>query len=453
MSELILERPSEKQRLFMLDTHKYIGYGGARGGGKSWAVRHKAVLLCYKYPGIKVLIVRKTYPELWDNHIEPLIKMLKCYQEDPEKRLAIYNDQKKFISFQNGSKILFRYCDTDKDADRFQGIEVDVLFIDEATQQSESRLQKLSASVRGVNPFPKRVYYTMNPGGEGHNWAKRLFIEQRYLDNEEAGQYSFIKSLVTDNTALMKAQPDYVKQLEALPAKLREAWLNGNWDVYEGQFFEDFVPATHIIEPFDLTLGERRYWKIIRSYDFGYHRPFSCGWTAVSNDGTMYRILEYYGCNGEPNEGLRMSPDQQFKEIAEIENSHPWLKGRTIEGVADPSIWDGSRGESVADTAAKYGLFFAKGINDRTAGWMQCHYRLQTDENGIARFYVFSNCTEFIRTIPLLMYSDKKPEDLDTDGEDHIADEWRYACMYMPVLPVRPVALKKPHFIDPLKRR
>ena len=453
MSELILERPSEKQRLFMLDTHKYIGYGGARGGGKSWAVRHKAVLLCYKYPGIKVLIVRKTYPELWDNHIEPLIKMLKCYQEDPEKRLAIYNDQKKFISFQNGSKILFRYCDTDKDADRFQGIEVDVLFIDEATQQSESRLQKLSASVRGVNPFPKRVYYTMNPGGEGHNWAKRLFIEQRYLDNEEAGQYSFIKSLVTDNTALMKAQPDYVKQLEALPAKLREAWLNGNWDVYEGQFFEDFVPATHIIEPFDLTLGERRYWKIIRSYDFGYHRPFSCGWTAVSNDGTMYRILEYYGCNGEPNEGLRMSPDQQFKEIAEIERSHPWLKDRNIEGVADPSIWDGSRGESVADTAAKYGLFFAKGINDRTAGWMQCHYRLQTDENGIARFYVFSNCTEFIRTIPLLMYSDKKPEDLDTDGEDHIADEWRYACMYMPVLPVRPVALKKPHFIDPLKRR
>ena len=148
-----------------------------------------------------------------------------------------------------------------------------------------------------------------------------------------------------------------------------------------------------------------------------------------------------------------MSPDQQFKEIAEIERSHPWLKDRNIEGVADPSIWDGSRGESIADTAAKYGLFFAKGINDRTAGWMQCHYRLQTDENGIARFYVFDNCTEFIRTIPLLRYSDRKPEDLDTDGEDHIADEWRYACMYMPVLPVKPVVLKKPHFVDPLKRR
>ena len=453
MSELILERPSEKQRLFMLDTHKYIGYGGARGGRKSWAVRHKAVLLCYRYPGIKVLIVRKTYPELWDNHIEPLIKMLNCYQEDPAKRFANYNDQKKFISFQNGSKILFRYCDTDKDADRFQGIEVDVLFIDEATQQSEARIQKLNACVRGVNPFPKRVCYTMNPGGEGHHWAKRLFIDRRYLDNEDPEEYSFIKSLVTDNEALMKAQPDYVKQLEALPPKLREAWLNGNWDIYEGQFFEDFIPGTHIIEPFDLTLGERRFWKVIRSYDFGYHRPFSCGWTAVSNDGTMYRILEYYGCSGQPNEGLRMSPDQQFKEIAEIENSHPWLKGRTIEGVADPSIWDGSRGESIADTAAKYGLYFAKGINDRIAGWMQCHYRLQTDENAVARFYVFNNCTEFIRTVPLLKYSERKSEDLDTDGEDHIADEWRYACMYMPVLPIRPVVLKKPRFIDPLARR
>ena len=452
MSELILERPSEKQRLFMLDTHKYIGYGGARGGGKSWAVRNKAVLLCYKYPGIKVLIVRKTYPELWDNHIEPLIKMLKCYQEDPQQRLANYNDQKKFILFPNGSKILFRFCDTDKDADRFQGIEVDVLFIDEATQQSEARIQKLSACVRGVNPFPKRVCYTMNPGGEGHNWAKRLFIEQRYLDNEDPANYSFIQSLVTDNEALMKAQPDYVKQLEALPPKLRDAWLYGNWDVYEGQFFEDFLIKKHVIEPFDLNTGEKKYWKIIRSYDFGYHHPFSCGWTALSRDGTMYRILEYYGCTGQPNEGVRMSPDQQFREIAEIERTHPWLKDRKIEGVADPSIWDGSRGESIADTAAKYGLFFLKGVNDRIPGWMQCHYRLQLDENDRARFYVFDNCKEFIRTIPLLQYSAYRPEDLDTEGEDHIADEWRYACMAYPILPVRPVVIRRPMFNDPLSR-
>jgi hypothetical protein len=250
----------------------------------------------------------------------------------------------------------------------------------------------------------------------------------------------------------MKAQPDYVKQLEALPPKLRDAWLYGNWDVYEGQFFEDFLIKKHVIEPFDLNTGEKKYWKLIRSYDFGYHHPFSCGWTALSRDGTMYRILEYYGCTGQPNEGVRMSPDQQFREIAEIERTHPWLKDRKIEGVADPSIWDGSRGESIADTAAKYGLFFLKGVNDRIPGWMQCHYRLQLDENDRARFYVFDNCKEFIRTIPLLQYSAYRPEDLDTEGEDHIADEWRYACIAYPILPVRPIVIRRPMFNDPLSR-
>ena len=167
MAELRIPEPSEKQCLFMADRHKYIGYGGARGGGKSWAVRVKAVLLCLRYAGIKVMIIRKTYPELQENHIIPLCEMLGCYADGSE-RIASYNDGKKHIVFPNGSRILFRYCDNDKDALRFQGTEVDVLFVDEATQQSEEKMEKLRACVRGVNDFPKRVYYTCNPGGEGH---------------------------------------------------------------------------------------------------------------------------------------------------------------------------------------------------------------------------------------------------------------------------------------------
>ena len=164
MAELRIPEPSEKQCLFMADRHKYIGYGGARGGGKSWAVRVKAVLLCLRYAGIKVMIIRKTYPELQENHIIPLCEMLGCYTDESE-RIASYNDGKKHIVFPNGSRILFRYCDNDKDALRFQGTEVDVLFVDEATQQSEEKMEKLRACVRGVNDFPKRVYYTCNPGG------------------------------------------------------------------------------------------------------------------------------------------------------------------------------------------------------------------------------------------------------------------------------------------------
>ena len=476
MPTLSIPRPSEKQRLFLTDTHRCVGYGGARGGGKSWAVRVKAVLLCLQYPGIKVLIVRKTYPELQENHILPLCELLHVYDADPEKRLAAYNDQKKHLLFPNGSRILFRYCDDDRDAQRFQGTEVDVLFVDEATQQSEDRMDRLRACVRGVNAFPKRIYCTMNPGGEGHGWVKRLFLDRQYREGEEPTDYSFIPASVTDNHALMAADPDYIRKLRALPPKLRAAWLDGRWDLFEGQFFEDFRATpdlalaqrygltdtteelkrqgrfTHVIAPFDLSAGEKRGWTVFRSYDFGYGRPFSCAWWAVDYDGVLYRVLELYGCTGQPNEGLRWTPERQFREIARMEREHPWLRGRTIGGVADPSIWDGSRGESVAETAAKWGIHFVPGENRRIPGWMQCHYRLQFDERGCPRMYVFESCAAFLRTVPLLRFSRTVPEDLDTEGEDHVADEWRYACMSRPVTPLRE-GEGETFVIDPLGRR
>ena len=475
MPELIIPKPSEKQRRFLADRHKYVGYGGARGGGKSWAVRVKAVLLCLRFPGIKTMIVRKTYPELQENHILPLCELLCCFDEDPERRIAAYNDAKKHIAFPNGSRILFRYCDNDSDALRFQGTEVDVLFVDEATQQTEERMDKLRACVRGVNTFPKRIYFTCNPGGPGHGWVKRLFIDRRYREGERAEDYSFIRSLVTDNDALMRADPDYILKLKSLPPRLREAWLYGRWDVFEGQFFQDFRVSpdmalaqkcgftdsdeeltrqrrfTHLIAPFDLNAGERRGWTVFRSYDFGYGRPFSCAWWAVDYDGVLYRVLELYGCAGSPNEGLRWTPERQFQEIARIEREHPWLRGRQIGGVADPSIWDGSRGESVAETAAKWGLYFVPGENRRIPGWMQCHYRLQFDAEGRARMYVFDTCAAFIRTVPLMRFSRGAPEDLDTELEDHVCDEWRYACMSRPVTPLRFEEAEPPE-LDPLRR-
>ena len=149
----------------------------------------------------------------------------------------------------------------------------------------------------------------------------------------------------------------------------------------------------------------------------------------------IYRILEYYGCTKTPNEGIKIPPDEQFANIKRIENEHPYLKGKKILGVADPSIWDTSRGESVAETAEKYGIYFDPGDNKRIPGWMQCHYRLAFDENGYAMMYVFNTCKAFIRTIPTLMYSSSNPEDLDTSLEDHVADEWRYFCMTRPIPP------------------
>ena len=415
------------------------------------------------------MIVRRTYPELTENHIKPLTAILRCNNEDKSVRFASYNDSKKTITFPNGSTILFRYCENDKDSERFQGTEVDVLFIDEATHQTEERMKKLTACVRGVNQFPKRIYMTANPGGVGHGWFKRLFIDKHYERGENPDDYVFIQSLVTDNDALMKENPDYIKQLEALPPKLRQAWLEGRWDVFSGAFFEEFRATpdpqkcyeanitediaelthrwTHVIKPFDIPPS----WKIYRSYDWGYGKPFSCGWWAVDYDGVAYRICELYGCTETPNEGVKWSNKEQFDRIAEIEREHPYLKGKTIQGVADPSIWDGSKGISAAEEADKHGLWFEKGINDRIAGWMQVHERLRFDENGKAMMYFFDTCKDSIRTIPLMMYDEHKPEDLNSDMEDHAVDEIRYFCMMRPIKP-RVIKENKKPLYDPLNQ-
>lgn len=441
---LNIPEPSEKQKLFLKADNTYVAFGGARGGGKSWAVRVKAILLCLNYPGIKILIIRKTYPELRQNHIIPLCAMLKC-NAPREQRLATYNDSKKEITFprvgdREPSTILFGYCDKDKDAEKYQGTECDVLFVDEATHQTEERIEKLNACVRGHNSFPKRTYYTCNPGGEGHAWVKRLFIDKRYKGSEDPKDYTFIQSKVTDNTALMKSDPMYMRRLENLPPKLRKAWLEGSWDIFEGQFFEEFQDKpegyktrqwTHVIDPFEVP----RDWNIYRSFDWGYARPFSCGWWAIDYEGTAYRILELYGCTDTPNEGVKWTPDQVFSEIHRIETEHPWLKGRKIIGVADPAIWSAETGESIADVAARHYVYFNKGDNKRIAGWMQMHHRFSFDDNGYPSMYIFSNCKGFIRTIPTLIYDEVKVEDVDTDGEDHIADETRYFLMLNPIEP------------------
>ena len=451
--EMMMEPPSEKQKLFMRAREKYVIFGGARGGGKSWAVRWKAVLLCAKYPGIRVLIMRKSYPELLENHIKPLQAQL--------AGVARYNSLTHEIRFPNGSSIKFMFCGKDSDLMKIQGHEYDVIAIDEATQMTEYQIKTVMACLRGANSFPKRMYMTCNPGGPGHQYIKRL-KDRRFRSDENPADYVFIQSLVTDNKALMEKQPDYIEQLKAQPPKQREAWLHGNWDVYEGQFFEEFRddPAhyadrkfTHVIPPFEPPPG----WRMYRSFDWGYAKPFSCGWWAVDPDGVFYRVLELYGCrqdHGEdvPNEGVKWIDDRIFSEIARIEREHPWLKGKRIQGVADPSIWAGAEnGVSRYDTAVRHRVYFEKGNNDRIPGWMQCHYRLAFDGNGYPMMYVFSTCRAFIRTVPLLRFDDHIAEDLDSTLEDHAADEWRYFCMLNPIKP-RAQAPEKIILNDPLNQ-
>ena len=434
MEDIYIGTPNAKQDEFLRCKKKYVAFGGARGGGKSWAVRCKAKLLAQRYPGIRMLLVRRTMPEIEANHLETLRLEL--------AGTAVYRAEERRFVFGNGSVLQFGYCSCDRDADRYQGAEYDVIFFDEATQLKEQWMRKLAACVRGVNGFPKRIYYTCNPGGPGHGYIKRLFIDRRYEPGENGGEYAFIPARVTDNGALLARQPEYVRQLEALPPKLRAAWLEGKWDVLAGQVFQEFTDDpehyedrrwTHVIKPFRIPA----HWKIWRGYDFGYSRPFSVGWYAADEEGRLYRIKELYGCDGTPNEGLKIDPVEQARRIKEAEENDPMLKGRVIQGVADPAIFNESQGESIAQMQEKhpYYLVWHPGDHTRLAGKMQMHYRLAFNAEGRPMLQVFDTCKHFIRTIPNLVYDESNVEDIDSGQEDHIYDECRYVLMENPISP------------------
>ena len=253
----------------------------------------------------------------------------------------------------------------------------------------------------------------------------------------------YIPALAIDNPYLSE---DYIYELEQKPEKLRRALLEGNWDAFEGQVFTEFTDdpehygdrrRTHVIDPFEIPAHWRRY----RSFDFGYSRPFSVGWWAVDEDGVLYRYRELYGCPpGHANEGVRWTPREIAARIRDMERAAGEAR---VMGIADPSIFDASRGESVAEQMSAEGVYFEPGDNERLAGKMQVHYRMAFDAGGYPQMYVFSTCREFIRTIPALSYDEMHVEDIDTDGEDHIYDETRYMCMARPIKARAPVAKPK----------
>lgn len=329
------ETPSPRQQEFFRAEAANVAYGGARGGGKSWAMRRKLVMLAMRYPGLKLLLLRRTLPELRANHILPLQRELEGY--------AAWNSTERAFRFPNGSRLVMGYCDNDSDCAQYQGQEYEVIGFEEATNFEPDWLTFIATCLRTTRTdFTPRIYYTCNPGGPGHAYIKRLFIDRAFLDGESPQDYVFIPAKVYDNQVLMQRDPGYLKRLEALPPAKRRAHLEGDWNVYEGQVFAEWRddPAhyadgkwTHVIEPFDIP----DTWRVYRSFDFGYAKPFSVGWWAVDFDGRLYRILELYGCvPGEPDTGVRWTPEQIFTQIRTTETTHPYLRGRDIRGVADP---------------------------------------------------------------------------------------------------------------------
>lgn len=455
----VIWSPQPKQALFMSRPEFESLYGGAAGGGKSDAlvIEGTRQVSNAAYQG---LIMRKTYPEL----TELINRSLELYPKIfPGAR---YNDSKHVWSFPGGAKIYFGSMQHSKDKLKYQGRQYQFIGIDEATHFTLEEIDFLKSRCRARAPG-QRCYFrlTANPGGPGHGWVKSRYIDvgankrvwESYEITDPSGKKIiqakdriYIPATVFDNRKLLENDPNYLSTLAALNTEDRNAFLYGNWDSFSGQVFTEWKNEpehyqdqkyTHVIEPFDIPDN----WRIWRSYDFGYSKPFSAAWYAISPDDTIYLIKEYYGWNGTPDKGLQWEPRKQAEEIKKMEQDDPLLKRFNIFGVADPAIWERSSGESIAHIMEMRGIYFSKADNSRIPGKMQCHYRLAFDPNGRSKFYVFNTCKQFIRTIPTLVYDQTHVEDIDSTQEDHIYDQWRYLLMQHPIAPSFTLKTPKPY--------
>lgn len=460
----IVWKPQPRQAEFMSRPEYEALYGGAAGGGKSDAIIAEA-LRQIDNPNYRAIIFRKTYPQCR----ELIIKSMRIYQAAcPD---AVYNGSEHYWRFPSGAKIYFGSMPNAVSYLQYQGLSYSYIAFDELTHFTREEYEYMISRNR-ADGAGLRVYIraTANPGGIGHGWVKERFItaSEPGVPYEVKSQVTdgsgnrvdvsrsriFIPSSVFDNAALLKNDPNYLANLALLPEANRRALLYGDWDSYEGQVFTEFRNnrsgyesgiGTHVISPFEIPRSWRRY----RSFDFGYSRPFAVQWWAVDHDGRAYLYRQLYGCSESPNTGLRWQPREIAKKIREIEDDAE--RGSRIIGIADPAIWDESRGSdgTIIRMFEEEGVFFDKGKHDRLSGKMQCHYRFAfgADERPMA--YIFSTCRQFLRTVPNLVYDEVNTEDVDTNCEDHDYDAMRYFFMANPLAPPRAARAREREF-DPL---
>lgn len=447
-------QPTPKQRMFHASCANEVLYGGAAGGGKTHALVMDALLRTLKYAGTTAAVFRRTFRELEDTDIK---EALACYP----KEIAKYNAGKHEFTLVNGSKIIFRQCEHETDRFTYSGIEIQFLYFDELTGFEQVIYDFLKTRLRakkslGVVPI---VRSASNPGNIGHGWVKTMFVDAGpYMSIQEQKIYSealhkektirtqYIPALATENPFITD---DYIFELEQKPEALKRALLNGDWDSFEGQVFKEWTDDpehyrdrrwTHVIEPFDIP----PYWRRYMSFDHGYSKPYAALWWAVDPEGVVYCYRELYGCvPGVANKGVEETPKQIAQAILACEE--PEIRDNiAVDHIADPAIFDKSRGESVADqmrpNAYQKGVYFRPGDHTRLAGKMQVHERLRFDSEGRPGMYVFNTCKDFLRTVPVLPYDQNKVEDVDTKAEDHIYDCVRYFLMDRPVT----VKLRRP---------
>lgn len=411
-----------------------IGLGGARGPGKSLSILGQITLDdSQRMPGLKSLFLRQTgisAKESFEDLIDKLLLGKISYR---------YNRSGNVLIFPNKSRIVLGGFENEKDIDKYVGIEYDLIAIEEMTQLSEEKVLKLKGSLRtSKTNWRPRLYASFNPGGLGHFWVKEKFIDSS--DNTR-----FIGSTYKDNPYLNK---EYVEYLESLPGDLGRAWREGDWDLFQGQYFQEWRREIHTCKPF--TIPDE--WKKYVWLDYGYTAPSAVYWVAINCDGIVYLYRELY------------TIQRTYKELAEDIISLTTDAEKISYWVADPSIWN-IKGEDKLSGAelmqAKHReltsktLLLKKGNNDRVVGWNVVREYLKpimVQDKVIAKLQVFTTCPNFITTFPSLIYDKSRVEDLDSDGLDHSADAIRYGLMDRPRQTIDREKFKEKFFYQKMKQ-
>lgn len=466
----VIWEPSRTQSALMACPCFEVFFGGARGGGKTDGMLAEWVSHQDQYGEYAIgLMVRRELTQL----TETIERSKQLYAPLG----ATWHEQGKQWRFPNGSRLRFAYLERDSDADAYQGHSYTRVYVEEiGTFPSPAPILKLMATLRSGSGVPCGFRATGNPGGPGHQW-----VRQRYIDPAPLGWKTitetytnpwtkeavtrdrvYIPSKLQDNRYLGS---DYVANLQMVGnAQLVRAWLEGDWSVIEGAFFPEFSEARHVIAPFQIPDD----WLRFRSADWGSARPFSVGWWAVAGDdyrygdaqriseiaereggvggrrfprGALIRYREWYGASS-PNTGLKLPAEDVADGIVSRETHEPKdLEGKAAitYGVIDPAAYSSDGGPSIAERMARRGIFFRRADNARVSqkgamgGWDQVRARLVGDGER-PMIYFTSNCVDSIRTLPALQHDRDRPEDVDSEGEDHAPDEIRYACMSRPYI-------------------
>ena len=418
-------RITEKQNEFINSEAFETLFGGAAGGGKSYGQLIDALLFALKYPKSKQIIFRRTFPDLERSIIRTSLEIY-------PREIASYNSAKHVWTFQNGSIIDFGYIDNEMDVYQYQSAEYDVIRFDELTHFTEYMYVYMISRCRGANGYPKHIKSSTNPGGVGHSWVKERFIDigpynkihKCRLESGEEITRLFIPSFVTENKFLMERDPGYIKRLDALPEKERKALKEGNWDIFDGQYFKDFDRNVHVIEPFDIP----KEWDRYRTIDYGLDM-LACYWIAIDNHGNEYCYKELY----EPN----LIISQAAERIIEV-NGDDKIKYT----YAPPDLWNrrNDTGKNAYDIFRENGVILTKSSNNRVLGWYAVQEHLKIEEykdeqtgeiKKKSKLRFFNTCRNVLRTLPVIQIDEKNPNDCAKEPHEltHAPDAIRGFCI------------------------